>query len=68
LLRNRRPNLPIVLVSGYDARNVLDGQRLDDSVEFLSKPFSRSTLQTSIENAIEQAGSLKTERTSSTST
>ena len=68
LLRNRRPNLPIVLVSGYDARNVLDGQRLDDSVEFLSKPFSRSTLQTSIENAIDQAGSLKTERTSSTST
>tara|TARA_B110000459_G_scaffold4715_1_gene5008 strand:- start:1735 stop:3471 length:1737 start_codon:yes stop_codon:yes gene_type:complete len=68
LLRNRRPDLPIVLVSGYDARNVLEGQRLDDSVEFLSKPFSRSTLQTSIENAIEQAGSLKTERTSSTST
>ena len=68
LLRNRRPNLPIVLVSGYDARNVLDGKRLDDSVEFLSKPFSRSTLQNSIENAVEQAGGLKTKRTSSIST
>ena len=47
--RKRRPSLPVILMSGYDARNVLKGQRLDDSVEFLSKPFSRGALQTSID-------------------
>lgn len=55
LMRARRPDLPVVLVSGYDARNVSDDPRIDDSVEFLSKPFSLGTLQKSIENAIERA-------------
>ncbi len=58
LLRNQRPALPIILISGYDARNVLDDSRLDDSVEFLSKPFSLGGLQTSIENAIERTRAL----------
>ena len=66
LMRDRRPDLPIILVSGYDARNVLDDKRIDDSVEFLSKPFSLGTLQKSIENAIERAELRKTERTAST--
>ncbi len=52
LLRQRQPRLPIILVSGYDARNVLKDQRLGDSFEFLAKPFSRGGLQTSIDNAI----------------
>ena len=52
LVRKRRPDLPIILVSGYDARNVLEDQRLGDSVEFLSKPFSRGALQASIDKAI----------------
>ena len=67
LMRNRRPDLPVVLVSGCDARNVLHDHRLDDSVEFLSKPFSRGTLQISMENAIERAQHLKIESTSSES-
>ncbi|MGE4608880.1 MAG: ATP-binding protein, partial [Myxococcota bacterium] len=50
--RQRRADLPVILMSGYDARNVLDGQRLGGSVEFLSKPFSRGALQASIEKAI----------------
>jgi signal transduction histidine kinase/CheY-like chemotaxis protein len=50
--RQRRADLPVILMSGYDARNVLEGQRLGDSVEFLSKPFSRGTLQASIEKVI----------------
>jgi len=50
--RERRSGLPVILMSGYDARNVLAGERLDDSVEFLSKPFSRAALQTSIDKVI----------------
>ncbi len=50
--RERRPDLPVILMSGYDARNVLGGQRLGDSAEFLSKPFSRGALQASIDKAI----------------
>jgi len=50
--RERRPELPVILMSGYDARNVLKGQRLGDSVEFLSKPFSQGALQTSIDKAM----------------
>ncbi len=52
LIRKQQPRLPIILVSGYDARNVLQDQRLGDSFEFLSKPFSRGGLQASIDNAI----------------
>ena len=51
-LRQRRPDLPVILMSGYDARNALEGRRLGDSVEFLSKPFSRGALQASIDKAI----------------
>ena len=50
--RKRRPDLPVILMSGYDARNVLEGQPLGDSVEFLSKPFSRGALQAAIEKAM----------------
>ncbi len=50
--RERRPGLPVILMSGYDARNVLEGESLDDSVEFLSKPFSRGALQTSIDKVV----------------
>ncbi|MEE3326436.1 MAG: ATP-binding protein [Myxococcota bacterium] len=56
LIRKRQPNLPIILVSGYDARNVLQDQRVGDSFEFLSKPFSRGGLQASIDNAIARIG------------
>ena len=49
--RERRPDLPVILMSGYDARKVLEGERLGDSVEFLSKPFSRGALQASIDKA-----------------
>ena len=51
LLHKRRPDLPVILMSGYDARNVLEDHRLDESVEFLSKPFSHGALQASIDKA-----------------
>ena len=56
LVRKQRPDLPVILVSGYDARNVLQDQPLGDSVEFLSKPFSRGALQASIDKAIARMG------------
>lgn len=52
LVRQQRPDLPVILVSGYDARNVLEDQPLGNSIEFLSKPFSRGTLQASIDKAM----------------
>lgn len=52
LLHKRRPDLPVILMSGYDARNVLEDHCLDESVEFLSKPFSQGALQASIDKAI----------------
>ena len=54
LLHKRRPDLPVILMSGYDARNVLEDTRLDNSVEFLSKPFSHGALQASIDKAIKR--------------
>lgn len=51
LARDISPILPIILISGHDASNVLQDQRLDNSVEFLSKPFSRGELQAAIEKA-----------------
>ena len=53
--RKRRPGLPIILMSGYDARNALSNQSLGDTVEFLSKPFSRGSLQISIDKALASA-------------
>ena len=53
--RKRRPNLPIILMSGYDARNALSNQSLGNTVEFLPKPFSRGSLQTSIDKALASA-------------
>ena len=56
--RERRSELPVILMSGYDARNVLKGRRLGESVEFLSKPFSQGALQTSIEKAMGASGKI----------
>ena len=53
--RQRRKTLPVILMSGYDARNVLNDQPLKKTVEFLSKPFSRGDLQASIDEAIARA-------------
>ncbi|MDG2051952.1 MAG: ATP-binding protein [Myxococcota bacterium] len=53
--RERCQTLPVILMSGYDARNALSNRSLGNTVEFLSKPFSRGSLQTSIDKAIASA-------------
>ena len=50
-IHSYRPDMPVVLVSGYDA-NFLpfgDSLQLDDAVEFLAKPYTRDKLQTAME-------------------
>ena len=50
-LRAGRPDLPIVLMSGYDARNAMASLRNSELVEFLSKPFDAQSLTEAIDVA-----------------
>lgn len=51
LLRGDRPDLPVVLMSGYDARNAMATLRNSEAVEFLPKPFNAQSLTTAIDAA-----------------
>jgi CheY-like chemotaxis protein len=56
-LRLRRPELPIVLMSGF-AGDDASSNLLDDRMFFLGKPFRRSDLQRVLEQALERAGQI----------
>ena len=50
-LRQDRPDLPVVLMSGYPAAD--DGASIPDDVVFLQKPFEPARLLAAIESAFE---------------
>jgi DNA-binding NtrC family response regulator len=50
-MHSYQPNMPVVLVSGYDA---VFGNSLDLDIEFLAKPYNRDQLQNSMEKAIDR--------------
>ena len=43
-LRGKRADLPIIMMSGYDASDALTGFALRDSIAFLQKPFQQPQL------------------------
>ena len=51
-LRERRPDLPVVLTSGFDETHAMAGDRPEQPQVFMSKPWSRAELQSAIERAI----------------
>lgn len=51
-LERKVPSLPIVLMSGYDAQDVLSQLPKNSSVGFLHKPFTRSDLTAAVQAAL----------------
>lgn len=51
-LRERRPELPVVLTSGFDETYTMAGDHPEQPQGFMSKPWSRAGLQSAIERAI----------------
>ncbi len=55
-LRSIRPDLPIMIMSGYDATDALAGFAASETVAFLQKPFQRSQLISAWQDAKERVG------------
>jgi signal transduction histidine kinase/CheY-like chemotaxis protein len=55
-LRERAPALPILLVSGYDARQTLDRIGDRERVEFLGKPFTHRAFMDAVARITGEAG------------
>ena len=53
-IRQRHPQLPVVLTSGYTDRATLS-DILDDRTEFLQKPYTAATLGDHVRRAIDVA-------------
>ena len=51
-LKNIRPDLPVLYMSGYPASMVMKGESLDATVRLLSKPFTTEQLLASIEEVL----------------
>jgi signal transduction histidine kinase/CheY-like chemotaxis protein len=56
-IRLIRPDVPVVLISGYDMENTLVGFAADDISSFLRKPFEPEELVQSVCNAVAAAPS-----------
>lgn len=50
-----RPDLPVLYMSGYTQDAIIHEGRLDQGVQLLEKPFSRSNLARNVRNALDQA-------------
>lgn len=51
-VRAMRPNLPVVLMSGYTREEVVHDDRLDEGVHLLNKPFRREQLAAKLKQAL----------------
>jgi PAS domain S-box-containing protein len=54
LARQRAPELPVLYTSGYTDDAIVQGERLDDGVDLLSKPYTREDLACEVRNALER--------------
>jgi len=50
------PNTPVVLSSGYDETQVMTGDHAERPQAFLSKPYSKATLEDSLRQAFNESG------------
>ncbi len=58
-LRERRPDLPIVFMSGYAESDVIDEIRRISSQPLLTKPFSPTALLTAVRLALDEAAAAR---------
>lgn len=54
--KERIPGLAVVFTSGYTENAIVHGGRLDDSVEFLSKPYTREDLALRLRSCLDGRG------------
>ena len=57
MLIERRPDLPVLYMSGYTRNGVVHGGRLDRGVAFVEKPFTLHTLARAVRRALDRPGS-----------
>jgi PAS domain S-box-containing protein len=60
--RERMPDLVVLFTSGYTENAIVHSGRLDESVELLSKPYSRDALARKIRSLLSSAEQRKTAR------
>ncbi len=53
-LREIRPDIPVILMSGYDESHVMDGDHPEQPQAFLQKPCERETLKKTIHRVLGQ--------------
>jgi PAS domain S-box-containing protein len=51
-IKNMRPGLPVLYMSGYPAGMIMKGESLDVTVRLLSKPFTTEELLATVEEAL----------------
>lgn len=56
LLRDRAPQIRIILTSGYGERSVLDWLRVTDKVDFLKKPYRVEDVVTKVGEVLDRDG------------
>jgi CheY-like chemotaxis protein len=56
MLRARRPELPVLYMSGYTHDAIVRAGVLDSGIEFLQKPFSRGSLTCKVREALDRRG------------
>lgn len=61
-LRQARSDLPVVLTSGFDGREVLGRVDHPDTVAFLAKPFSAAALGEAVTEALARVAPAKKQR------
>ena len=52
-LRKLKPNIPVILVSGYDLAHVMEGDHPELPQAFLAKPYNLKALRAAISQALE---------------
>jgi DNA-binding NtrC family response regulator len=54
-LRKLKPDIPVILASGYDKAHVMSGDHPELPQAFLPKPYNRTNLSDAIKQVLEKA-------------
>jgi len=55
-IKSLRPQIPVILMSGYDEEIALRGLAIESSDEFIQKPFGIAPLMERVQRRIERSG------------
>ena len=50
ILHNERPDLPVILMSGYNEEAVSGGRALANGIVFVEKPFTREAIRRALDD------------------